>query len=54
MALAAMVPCCVCCTCRFAQFFVSPQSLEGSLDREIEAVDNGEVCVCVCVCTHTV
>ncbi|KAL5486683.1 hypothetical protein EMCRGX_G019194 [Ephydatia muelleri] len=25
---------------RFAQFFVSPQLLEGSLDREIEAVDN--------------
>lgn len=36
--------------CRFAQFFVSPQLLEGSLDREIEAVDNGGLCVGVVVC----
>ena len=36
--------------CRFAQFFVSPQLLEGSLDREIEAVDNGELCGAVCMC----
>ena len=29
---------------RFAHFFASPQLLKGCLDREIEAVDSGELC----------